>query len=219
MVSQGGSFTTDSSGKVLFYPYSVQGGTLYLRCVEGQVNLSQYDYDEMDLNYIQSVGDLYVDESGEPILDEEGNEQYKLELISNDGNSNSNKTTILLPQPLMKFENSNISGRPVLIYDKLYKNLSTSTYFVDSYAIYKEFDGSEAWTLQDFHSTTDNRFVLNNATPEYDSKVGETRAIRPYCNKQTVRKNSIEGTYLSLWFSKSEFPTLASFKESLSKTL
>lgn len=95
--------------------------------------------------------------------------------------------------------------------------MSTSTYFVDSHAIYKEFDGSEAWTLQDFHSTTDNRFVLNNATPEYDSKVGETRAICPYCNNQTVRKNSIEGTYLSLWFSKSEFPTLASFKESLSK--
>lgn len=40
--------------------------------------------DESDLNIIQSVGDLYVDESGEPILDEEGNEQYKLEIESND---------------------------------------------------------------------------------------------------------------------------------------
>lgn len=38
--------------------------------------------DKSDLNIIQSVGDLYVDESGEPILDEEGNEQYKLEIES-----------------------------------------------------------------------------------------------------------------------------------------
>ena len=36
--------------------------------------------DESDLSYIQSVGDLYVDESGEPILDDEGNEQYRLEI-------------------------------------------------------------------------------------------------------------------------------------------
>ena len=47
----------------------------WIRCVEGEVNLSKLDYDEMDLNYIQSVGDLYVDENNEPILDEEGNEQ------------------------------------------------------------------------------------------------------------------------------------------------
>ena len=173
--------------------------------------------DENDLNIIQSVGELYVDEEGNPILDEEGNEQYKLELISSDGGNQSNKTTILLPQPLMKFENSNISGRPVLIYDKLYKNLSTSTYFVDNHVIYKEFNGSEPWMLQDFHSSTDNRFVLHDVIPEYNSKVGETREIHPYCNRQMVRKNTIDGTSLSVWFLKSEFPTLASFKESLSK--
>jgi len=38
--------------------------------------------DENDLNIIQSVGDLYVDEEGTPILDEDGNEQYKLEIES-----------------------------------------------------------------------------------------------------------------------------------------
>lgn len=38
--------------------------------------------DETDLSNIQSVGDLYVDENGEAILDEEGNEQYKLEISS-----------------------------------------------------------------------------------------------------------------------------------------
>lgn len=38
--------------------------------------------DESDLSIIQSVGDLYVDEEGSPILDDEGNEQYKLEIES-----------------------------------------------------------------------------------------------------------------------------------------
>ena len=38
--------------------------------------------DETDLNNIKSVGDLYVDENNEPILDEEGNEQYRLEIES-----------------------------------------------------------------------------------------------------------------------------------------
>ena len=38
--------------------------------------------DENDLNIIQSVGDLYVDENGEAILDEDGNEQYKIDITS-----------------------------------------------------------------------------------------------------------------------------------------
>ena len=45
-----------------------------------------------NLNEIVSLGDLYVNEEGNAILDEDGNEQYKLELTSNDGNNNSNKT-------------------------------------------------------------------------------------------------------------------------------
>ena len=76
-IISGNSFTTGSSGKVFLYPAGYQGQWNWIRCVECQVELSNYDYDEMDLNNIQSVGDLYVDESGEPILDEEGNEQYK----------------------------------------------------------------------------------------------------------------------------------------------
>ena len=147
----------------------------------------------------------------EEIMIEEGSVKTEYEPYKED------KTTILMPQPLMKFENSNASGRPVLIYDKLYKNLSTSTYFVDSHVIYKEFNGSEPWELQDFHSSTDNRFVLNGVIPEYNSKVGETRGMHPYCNKQMSKKDTINGTFLSVWFLKSEFPTLASFKESLSK--
>lgn len=73
-------FTTDDTGRVFLCPY----GYVYnhvVRVYEGDIpNIA--DLYEFDLEYIQSVGDLYVDESGEPILDEEGNEQYKLEIES-----------------------------------------------------------------------------------------------------------------------------------------
>ena len=38
--------------------------------------------DENDLSDIQSVGDLYVDENGNPILDKQGRKQYKIEIVS-----------------------------------------------------------------------------------------------------------------------------------------
>lgn len=38
--------------------------------------------DENNLEDIQSVGDLYIDENGDPILDEQGREQYKIDIIS-----------------------------------------------------------------------------------------------------------------------------------------
>lgn len=42
--------------------------------------------DENDLSDIQSVGDLFVDEEGNPILDNQGREQYKVEIISQNSN-------------------------------------------------------------------------------------------------------------------------------------
>lgn len=120
-------FTTDSTGRVFLCPY----GYVYnyvVRVYEGDIpNIA--DLYEFDLNYIQSVGDLYVDESGEPILDEEGNEQYKLELISNDGNSNLNKTTILMPQPLRKIKG--YSPKPYYKTDKLYWDNEKGNYFIE----------------------------------------------------------------------------------------
>lgn len=80
-----------------------------------------------NLNEIVSLGDLYVDESGEPILDEEGNEQYKLELISNDGNSNLNKTTILMPCQLSRIKGSSTYD----ITDKLLFNKDKGTYIIE----------------------------------------------------------------------------------------
>lgn len=87
-----------------------------------------------NLNEIVSLGDLYVDEGGEPILDEEGNEQYKLELISNDGNSNSNKTTILMPQPLRMLRK--YGGLNSDLFDKLYWDSSANKYYIEN-NIYK----------------------------------------------------------------------------------
>ena len=55
--------------------------------------------DESDLSYIQSVGDLYVDENGEAILDEEGNEQYKLEIESSNKNLLTSKLCDFIYNP------------------------------------------------------------------------------------------------------------------------
>ncbi len=42
--------------------------------------------DPDNLENIQSVGDLYVDEEGNPILDKQGREQYKIDILSNNSN-------------------------------------------------------------------------------------------------------------------------------------
>lgn len=61
---------------------------------------------ELDKTIIQSVGELYVDNSGTPILDSNGNNQYKINLICSNGvddtaiDYKSNTKQILLPQQL-----------------------------------------------------------------------------------------------------------------------
>lgn len=104
-ISSSSSFTTGSSGKVFLYPMGYQGQWNWIRVVEGKVNLSQYAYDEMDLSYIQSVGDLYVDEEGTSILDEEGNEQYKLEI-----ESSTVRTNLLSENGKLKFSHGQLNS-------------------------------------------------------------------------------------------------------------
>ena len=79
------TFTTDSTG-LIGIGLKNTNSTLEskIRLVEGEIADLHNTSHNFNLNYIQSVGDLYVDESGEPILDDEGNEQYKLEIESND---------------------------------------------------------------------------------------------------------------------------------------
>ena len=49
---------------------------------EGSVVTDYVDYHKADLSNIKHLGQLYVDESGQPILDDEGREQYKIEIES-----------------------------------------------------------------------------------------------------------------------------------------
>lgn len=80
-LNRNAKFTTDGTGKVLMYPNSAQSGKVGLFLVEGSHDLNLYPYG-YGLDQIKSVGELYVNENEEPILDEEGNEQYKLEISS-----------------------------------------------------------------------------------------------------------------------------------------
>ncbi len=77
------TFTTDSTG-LIGIGLKNTNSTLKskIRLVEGEIADLHNTSHNFNLNYIQSVGDLYVDESGEPILDEDGNEQYKIEINS-----------------------------------------------------------------------------------------------------------------------------------------
>ena len=63
-------------GENLSVDYSKEG---YLREVEIWGNTIQ---NEEDLSNIQHLGELYADEEGQPILDGEGREQYKIEIES-----------------------------------------------------------------------------------------------------------------------------------------
>lgn len=49
---------------------------------EGSVATDYVDYHKADLSNIKHLGELYVDEEGNPILDSEGREQYKIEIES-----------------------------------------------------------------------------------------------------------------------------------------
>ena len=51
-----------------------------LQIEEGTVATSYEPYHKADLSNIQHAGELYVDEEGQPILDSEGREQYKINI-------------------------------------------------------------------------------------------------------------------------------------------
>lgn len=79
-------FTTDSTGEVFITGMGLHNGFSNIVLIEGNDSQLIFKASYFDLNYIKSVGDLYVNGRGEPILDEEGNEQYKLEIISSGKN-------------------------------------------------------------------------------------------------------------------------------------
>lgn len=80
--------------------------------------------DENNLEDIQSIGELYVDEQGEPILDELGREQYKIEIESCNNNL-FDEEWVMHPTMNNKVQSKN--------YIEVYDNLSYITNNMNSW--------------------------------------------------------------------------------------
>lgn len=74
---------------------------------------------------LQSVGELYIDKNGDPILDENGDFQYLLEIKVNE----EDIISILLPQPLRSTENTR---------DRIYWDYEEECYYLE-----KKVDGED----------------------------------------------------------------------------
>lgn len=84
-----GTFTTDDTGIIYITCYSYPIGPQWfseicgdIQIEEGEVATDYVPYHKADLSNIKHLGELYVDEEGQPILDSEGREQYKIEVES-----------------------------------------------------------------------------------------------------------------------------------------
>ena len=166
-------------GENLSIEYTKEG---YFREVEIWGNTLQ---NENNLEDIRHLGQLYVDESGQPILDGEGREQYKIEIESRNFYNEeelltitpkTHKTTILLPCQLCKVGDAadrlywdseegkyiiekNIAGPEV------FKNLSliTNTYEVnDNKYYFAEFTSPVPFTSNTINILT-TKLKVNNA--------------------------------------------------------
>ena len=207
-------FTTTSTGKITF---GVRPDTdssskdIKIFCVEGDVDLSLYDFGEFDLDYIQSVGDLYVDEEGNPILDEEGNEQYKLEIESySDGN-------VFLNDNMIKFEsNSNWDilkdgvNEFTLSQKKRQSYITSTTYILPAgeYTFTYDFtriqgsgSGCSSFLVyiggfsKSETSTKTWKFAINKPTPFYFSLINYSEASATNVSVTKYTFNLVRGEY------------------------
>ena len=78
-----------------------------------------------NLEDIQSVGDLYVDEDGNPILDKQGREQYKIDIVS--GNKNLDTAFLNKNNPDKGWINSGNGTNPLKYSD------SNSAYYTETH--------------------------------------------------------------------------------------
>ncbi|MBP3887408.1 MAG: collagen-like protein, partial [Cellulosilyticum sp.] len=128
--------------------------------VKGTSALPYEPYHKADLSNIQHLGELYVDESGQPILDGEGREQYKIEIESRNFYNEeelltitpkTHKTTILLPCQLCKAGD---------VADRLFWDNEKGKYVVEKNLNQTvTFNGSEDWTLN--WGSSDNYIGFN----------------------------------------------------------
>lgn len=87
---------TDVSGEIANIDYAKEG---YLREVEVWGNTIQ---DKEDLSNIRHLGELHVDDNGEPILDNLGRKQYKIEIATSETLNLLPTKCDLMPQPIVK---------------------------------------------------------------------------------------------------------------------
>ena len=133
---------------------------------EGSVVTDYVDYHKADLSNIKHLGQLYVDESGQPIVDGEGREQYKIEIESRNFYNEeelltitpkTHKTTILLPCQLCKVGD---------ISDRLYWDSEKGKYIIekniDSYSVTQN---SNLSIIGGWPAVNSTPFNIKNCTP------------------------------------------------------
>lgn len=85
IVSRLGGFTTDTGKFYILINNTNETGTCVVEDMQlevGKTATEYVPYHKADLTDIRHIGELYTDENGEPILDGEGNKQYKIEIES-----------------------------------------------------------------------------------------------------------------------------------------
>ena len=114
---------------------------------------------------LQSVGELYADKNGDPILDEDGDFQYLLEIKVNE----EDVTSILLPQPLKSVGSTR---------DRIYWNYEEECYYLE-----KKVDGEDLIKLLKLNNKIQLKTQLITNI-DVNSKVYPKKII--LTNKQSV---------------------------------
>ena len=123
--------------------------------------------DGNNLKDVQSVGELYIDGNGNPILDKQGNKQYRVDIVTENYDNDANcdeihKTTIILPTQLQRVAD---------ISDRLYWDGNKKRYVIEKHIANIVLDGSddEGWVLSrnEYSDTYDHfRVVLSEINAE-----------------------------------------------------
>lgn len=192
------TFTTDSTGLIGIGLKNTNSTLkMKIRLIEGEIaNLHEISHD-FNVNYIQSVGDLYVDESGEPILDEEGNEQYKLE-IESANNINLINPNNWTPTGTASDHIQIIKLEPNTKY--IYYGNQSSNVGVWHSLVFCDIDGNESEVLFNAHCPANNVYKFTTGDYQY-VKVGWGTSINnintkflPMLTKGSTVLPYIEGT-------------------------
>lgn len=104
---------------------------------EGTIATDYVDYHKADLSDIQHLGELYVDSEGQPILDSEGREQYKIEIKSCNNNfiPMGKYLTDSIKGVTYSYDNGNISIEGT---NSAYSGFDLATGYVsDKFTLYK----------------------------------------------------------------------------------